>query len=237
MKTVTLSLNMADMLREHLDHCSTFKRDSKVDRKVFLDYLDGNPLSEELTEAARDFLNTRLLKLFLDAKETLIVPDDALHRLAGELHKDLGEITVTFLYEEFYAYQFVDKLNDIVRRARRVREIFAKAKAPPSVTALCREAYQAYVYGYHTASVALVRCLVESSLKDRLGVEVGELWKLNDIAMDTGLYSKRLWHKVDQIRRQANAFIHEAANGKTSSEVESLRLIGFAQEVLQAIHT
>jgi len=70
-----------------------------------------------------------------------------------------------------------------------------------------------------------------------LGVEGGELWKLNDIAVDTALYSTRLWHKVDQIRKQANTFVHEAANGKTPSEVESLRLIGFAQEVLQAIHT
>jgi hypothetical protein len=111
-----------------------------------------------------------------------------------------------------------------------VRDVFTKQKSPPNVTALCREVYQAYVNGHFTASGALVRSLVESTLKSQLRVEFGELGKLNDIAVQQAVYAKSTWYKVDQIRRQANSIIHGAASGKTASEAESLRLIGFAQE-------
>jgi hypothetical protein len=237
MRTVEVSANLADMLHQTIDESTNFKRTAEIDKKILADYTAGKPLSKEQTEAIENYLYGRFLKLFLDARETLTIPDDALHRLASEWQKDLGELGITFRYEEFYAYQFVDKLDDIVRRARRLRNVFTKRKAPPNVTALCREAYQAYVNGHFTASVSLVRSLVESTLKSQLRVEFGELGKLNELAVQKAVYPKAIWHKVDQIRRQANAIIHGAANGKTASELESLRLIGFAQEVLQAIHT
>jgi hypothetical protein len=237
MKTVTVSANLADILRERIDQSTNFKRTSTIDKNVLADYTAGKPLSAEQAQAVADYLYGRFLRLFLDARETLAIPDDALHRLASELQKDTEELGLTFRYEEFYAYQFVDKLDDIVRRARRVRDVFTKRKAPPNVTALCREAYQAYVNGHFTASVALVRSLIESTLKIRLRVDFGELRQLNDLALQKVIYPKAIWNKVDQIRRQANAVIHGAASGNTASETQSLRLIGVAQEVLQVIHT
>jgi hypothetical protein len=236
METIEVSVNLADMLRKSIDEITNFKRTAAIDQKIIADYTAGKPLSEAESQAIKDYMYGRILTLFLDAREALTIPDDALHRLASELQKKLGQLGITFRYEEFYAYQFVDKLDEIVRRARRVRDVFTKQSAPPNVTVLCREAYQAYVNGHFTASVALVRSLIESTLKSQLKVEFGELGRLNDLAVQKALYPNAIWHKVHQIRKQANAILHGAASGKIASEVDSLRLIGFAQEVLQAIH-
>lgn len=160
---------------------------------------------------------------------------DAAHRLASELTKDLDQIGITPLaYQDFYAYQFVEKLDDIVRRAFKVRDTFAKGQPPESVTRICREAYQSYLYGHHTAAVALIRSIVESTLKDRLDINIAALWKLNDLARDRGLYPKGIWHKIDPVRDEANTFIHEVSRGTLPSENENLKRIGLTQEILQA---
>lgn len=237
MKTVRVpsSLNLADILRERIDDCAGFNRNTKVAKEVLVAYLNGKPLSEEEDKAATAYLRGRFLKLFLDSKEGLIIPDDALHRLASELAKDLDHIGLTLAYQDFYAYQFVDKLDDIVRRAFKVRDMFAKGQPPESVKRICREAYQSYLYGHHTASVALIRSIVESTLKDQLHVDIGELAVLNNKALNDGLYPKGIWHKINKVREEANTFIHEVSRGKTPSEDKNLKLLGLAQEILQAL--
>ncbi len=235
MKTITVSLNLADILRKTINDCARYKRDSEVAEEVLAAYFDGKPLSEDEARQVEACFYARSLKLFLESKEGLIIPDDAVHRLAVELLKDLDNIEITFAYEDFYGYQFVDKLDEIVRRAFKVRDVFAKRRPPSSVKLLCQEAYQSYLYGYHTASVALIRCVVESVLKDQLRIDTGELSKLNDLALEKGLYPKKIWHKIDQIRKAANIFVHEPCQGKTPSESKNLELIGLAQEVLQAL--
>ena len=236
MKTIEVSANLADILRERIDKSTNYKRTAEIDKKIVADHNAGRPLSEKQTEALANYLYGKFLRLFLDARETLIIPDEAQYRLASELRDSFNQLGITYRYEEFYAYQFVDKLDDIVRRARRVRDVFGKRKSSQNVTALCREAYQAYVNGHFTASVALVRSLIEATVKNQLKVEVGEFYKLNDLALQNGVYTKSVWQKIDQIRRSANTIIHGAARGKTAAETETLRLIGLTQEVLQAIH-
>ena len=236
MKTVEVSVKLADMLRERIDESTNYKSNAAIDKRIIENFSAGRPLSKQEEEALNRHLYGRFLKLFLEAREQLVIPEDALHRLAADLNKDTDELHLTFRYEEFYAYQFVDKLNDIVRRAQRVRNVFAKEKASSNVIPLCREAYQAYVNGYFAASVALVRSLIEASIKDRLKMDIGNFRDLNKLALERGLYSRPIWQKIDQIRRSANSIIHGAARGKTAAEAESLRLIGLAQEVLQDIH-
>ena len=235
MKTITVSLNLADILRKTIDDCARYKRDAEVGEEVLAAYLSGKPLPEDEDRQVEACIYARSLKLFLESKEGLIIPDDAIHRLAVKLLKNLDDIEITFAYQDFYGYQFVDKLDEIVRRAFKVRDVFAKGRPPSSATVLCQEAYQSYLYGYHTASVALARCIVESVLKDRLQVDTGELSRLNDLALERGLYPKKIWYKIDQIRKSANIFVHEACKGKTASESKNLQLIGLAQEVLQAL--
>jgi hypothetical protein len=235
METITVSLNLADILRKTIDDAAQFKRNADVPKEVFEAYLGGEPLSEEQIKQAEFYIYGLAVQLFLEGKEGLIIPDDAIHKLAKELLRNLNDTGITFAYQDFYGYQFTDKLDDIVRRAFKVRDVFAKNRPPSSLKVLCQEAYQSYLYGYHTASVALIRCIVESVLKDRLQVDTGELSKLNDLALDRNLYPKKIWHKINSIRKTANIFVHETCRGKTPSESNNLEVIGLAQEVLQAL--
>ena len=81
----------------------------------------------------------------------------------------------------------------------------------------------------------MLRSVIETALKVRLGIKVGELWKINDDACNEGIYDEDVHDKIDHIRRRANNFIHNSYRGKTPSESENLNLIEKAQVVLQAL--
>jgi hypothetical protein len=164
----------------------------------------------------------------------LIVPEDAIHKLAGIIVKSLGESQMKFAYQDFYAYQFVDKMSDIIRRALKVRDVFAKRRISEPIKKICREAYLTFIYGYHTGSISACRSIVEALLKDGLQVDVGELKMLNDMGHDKGLYRKEIHHKIDEIRKFGNRFIHGIITGKPASESDNLKILGLTQEVLQA---
>lgn len=239
MKTITISADLGDILREAIDNVARFKRDVALPEETLRAWKEGKSLSNDQDTTIVNGLCGALLRIFLESKEGLVIPNDAVHRLAEEIHTDLdnylGGIGIEFAYQDFYGYQLVDKLEGIVRRALKVRDVFAKNHPPLSVKRLCQEAYQSYLYGYHTASMALIRCMVEATLKDRLNIDVGELQELNDMALYGDFYKKKTWDKIDQIRRKVNSFVHEANRGKTPSEYENLKLLGLAQEVLQAL--
>lgn len=234
-ETKLLSLDLADILRERIDACAKFKRHLGPYSKVLRKALRDEALSDDEQSEADSALFSALLKLFLDSKEGLIIPDDGLRRFAVEWLTDVPEIDLTLAYQDFYAYQFVDKLNDVVRRALRVRNLFAKSCPPEHVMRLCSQAYQCYLHGYHAASITLIRTLIETALKQRLGVDVGELSKLNDAGLGRELYPKKIWHKIDEIRKEGNRYVHQAVTGNSSPEAGNLALLGKAQEVLQVL--
>jgi hypothetical protein len=68
-----------------------------------------------------------------------------LNRLFTDDFQNSADIKIRWAYQDFYAYQFVDILNDIVRRAFKVRDSFAKKQPTERVKRLCREAYQCYL--------------------------------------------------------------------------------------------
>src|SRR6266568_1645245 len=158
MKSETVSLDLADILRERIDQCAKFRRDAERPPKELLDaYVNGSDLPEDDVRRVESFLLASCLKMFLNSKEHLIIPDDAKERAASRYIHDVDALGLTFAYQDFYAYQFVDRLDDVVRRAFKVRTVFSKQKPPPEVLPLCREAYQCYLHGFHTASIAAVR--------------------------------------------------------------------------------
>jgi hypothetical protein len=228
MKTVTASIDLADILRQRIDDCAVFDRRWKQS-----DEASDSSADVKLKELQRKVFSG-CLDLFLNAKAGLVIPEDAA-RLAGDVFSDQDVAALHFAYQDFYGYQMVGKLNDVIRRARRVREVFAKKPPPESARRLCSEAYQSYLYGYHTASSALVRALIETALKERLAVEVGDLGKLNDEALHRRLYQRAIWHKINEIRKRCNAVLHEAVRGTAVGEAENLKLLGLAQEVLVAL--
>ena len=233
METITVSLDLDEILRECIDRVAVYKR--KIDNPD--EILEKSKLGKELTEdedkQLDDWIISSALKIFLNSKEMLIIPEDAAHKFADHIVKRLDDLKMKFAYQDFYAYQFVDKLPDVVRRAFKIRDVFSKKHISDEVKTICKEAYLSFIQGYHIASIALCRSIVESLLKDRLNVDIGELQKLNDIAYGQGFYLKRTWDRIDQIRRSANKFLHQISKGNTPSEFDNLKILGFTQEVLQ----
>lgn len=235
MKTVTASLDLDEILRERLDASATYKRNIKIPSELLADWESGKELSEEEDKKIHDYIFSKLLKIFLDAKGTLIIPDDAAHKFIAENVNNFGGTQIRFAYQDFYAYQFIDNLQDIVRRASKVRDVFAKKSVPEPVKRICKEAYLTFIYGYHTASIALCRSIVEAVLKNRLNIDIGELCRLNDIGLGQKLYPQKIWYKIDQIRKDGNKFIHAIDRDKNPSESDNLKILGYTQEVLQVL--
>lgn len=144
-----------------------------------------------------------------------------------------------FAYQDFYAYQVLAKLPDIVRRAIRVRDVFAKRRVPEKVKRRCREAYLTYLYGHHAASVALCRSVVECVLEEIVpkeeGVERLGVYKLGEIARARGIISSHPWEKYERVRTQANRCIHSVSSGREINEAKNLEIIKLTQLVLQEL--
>jgi len=68
----------------------------------------GKEWTKEEMKQVNDFMISNALRIFLDAKETLIVPEDAVHKLSENILKNLGDFKLKF------AYQFVDKMSEIL---------------------------------------------------------------------------------------------------------------------------
>jgi len=236
LKPEIFSLDLSDILRGRIDECARFKPAQGQNLEIINRLFHGDILSEKDKQKAEAALISQSIKIFLNSKEGLVIPDDALHRVATEtIKKNLTDLDITLSYQDFYAYQFVDKLNQIVRRAFTISDLFAKNSPPEKIKHLCSEAYQCYLYGYFTSSVALIRSLVETALKDRLSSNKTKFYKLNNEGLSRGIYPPKIWKKIDQIREKGNEFLHEAIKGNIPDEKENFNLLILAQDVLQAI--
>jgi hypothetical protein len=70
-------LDLANILRQRIDDCAQFKRNAEASEDLVRDYItERRILTEEEKKQADDLLHAALLKNFLDAKSTLIIPDD-----------------------------------------------------------------------------------------------------------------------------------------------------------------
>jgi len=78
--------------------------------------------------------------------------------------------------DRYYARQLVARLEKIVKRASSLEPVRLKV-TDRAVCGLFQEAHDAFVYGFHIASIALCRSLMEHALRDK----VGERGKLRDL--------------------------------------------------------
>lgn len=173
----------------------------------------------------------------MGAKETLIIPEDAGHKFAEDVVKDFGGLKMKFAYQDFYAYQFIDKLKDVVRRALKVKEVFSKKSVSEPVKMICGQAHLTFIHGYHTASIALCRSIVEASIKARYNINFGSLGTiLNKYPIvKKDLYAKKILDKILKIKETGDKSLHQVARGKIPSESTNLKILGLTQEVLQAL--
>ena len=143
-------------------------------------------------------------------------------------------IELTLAYQDFYAYQFLDMLNDNVRRALMIRNVFSKKSVPEEVKLACAEEYRCFLYGLNTASIVLCRAIVEASLKLALKLEVGTLETLNEFAHTKAkLISSDTYRKIDTVRKEANRYAHRVSQGKEPPGKKTLNILGLTQDILR----
>jgi len=237
MKTITVSGDLVDILREIIDDMAVYKGNVEEPTELLEKSRTEAKLSQAEKEEIEWYFASKAFKKFVDSKEHLIIPEDSLEgKEKKRLKKILGHpIVMDMFYKDFYAYQFVDSLDDIVRRATKIRDTFAKSVVSEKAKGICREVYMCFIHGYHLSSMVLCRALVELLLKERLGVEVGELGKLNNIALERKIYGKETWYQIEQIRKKGNQCLHQLVKGNLPKEYQSLQVLGLTQEVVQTL--
>lgn len=132
--------------------------------------------------------------------------------------------------------RFLDEAPSIIKRAIYLRQIFIGSTISQRVKELCKEAYLTYINGNYIASVVLLRSIVETVLLERLEIERSELWNLNDLAKENGLYDIGIWRKVDIIRKSVGNIVHNIFKAKLSEE-ENRKLIILTQDILSHLLT
>lgn len=238
MKVVTATLpSVAELLREQLDAGSSLRvgKLRKTDPRLISEYLFGDKELSDRDKARAERIGTSLiLRWVIGESGKLIITDDELGRLLKEHLRPSNA-----QYEEFLAYEFIAKLGDMGRRARTVYSLWVKNPPSGRVAALCHEAYQTYIHGYHSASVALLRSVVEARLKEALGIDVlsvdkdPNLYQLEQEARSKQLHNVQVWRRIDAIRKCARDALHR---GRVPSEQENLSMIKHAQVVLEFLH-
>lgn len=229
--------SVADLLREQLDAVSSIAL-GKLKKKDFAlvdEYLFGEEQLSDLDKAhAEKIAATVFLGLVISQGEELIVANDTFSQLIKSHMRPSPR-----QYEEFYAYKFVAKLADIARRAANVSSLWTMNPPSREVAALCREAYDTYIHGYHLASVAVIRSVVEARLKEVLGKDLLALEKdpkfgeLKELAREQGLYKEHIFKRIDEIRKCGNRALH---NTRHPTEQQNLTMIKHAQAALEYFH-
>lgn len=241
MKTVRAVLpSVAALLREQLDAVSSLRvgKLRKTDADLLSEYLFGDEELSDPDKARAERIGASLLLLLvIGESKGLIVTDGAFTRILKEFERRIR--LSNRQYEEFLAYEFIAKLADMGRRARMVHWFWVKTPPSRTVAALCREAYRTYIYGCHSASVALIRSVVEARLKEALGKDILSLEhdpgfrELEKEARSKGLYNAQVWARIKDIRQCAGRALHR---GRAPTEQQNLSMIKHAQVVLEFLH-
>jgi hypothetical protein len=230
-KTATLP-SVAELLRQQLDAGSSLRvgKLRKADPRLISEYLFGDEELSDSDKARAERIGTSLLiRWVIGEGGKLIVTDDEFSRL---LKKHIRRPSIR-QYEEFLAYEFIGNLGDMARRASAVYSDWVKSPPSPVVAALCREAYQAYIHGYHSASVALIRAVVEACIREKLGHDLGTLGPLNDRAKDQKLYDRTIWERVNKLKKCGDWLLHR---GRIPTEEQNLSAIKHAKAALTMLH-
>ncbi len=230
MKTIVSDTapTLVELLREQLDAVSWLRPDLEASASLIGRFLRDEPLTDSEADEADQKLGAFLIDMFLNAREEFLVEDHILHRMAARAFDSES----TGVFEQYYAYQMLDELPDVARRAKEVRHLFATSNPRARAAALCREAYRAYIYGLHLASVATLRAVMESSLKEWLGLDLGTHRTLEPLLADA-IETKVLPSRFSQLSRKINSTANRALHrGAAPSEKENLQMIGAAQDVL-----
>ncbi len=152
-----------------------------------------------------NMIRNKSKKAFKDAlskHESIIYPDlikDDIIDIEG-LYTDEG---IYLIYEYYFVMKFLDEAPGIIIRAMQLRKIFIKELPSKRVTIFVGKRiypiYQAIIYN---ASATLLRSIIETILKEKSEQKWIELWLLNEVGKEFGLYGKEIYDKIDYIMKK-----------------------------------
>lgn len=220
-------------LREYLDEfCEARplnKREKMRALKRLQEFQNDDNVAPIDSRAADKLVGALLIYEFITAKENLVLLPDAEiweyflsdPSLINELH-----------YAQHATYRFLDDLPEIARRAATVRKLMIKRGPSVRTLSLCREAYQAYIYGFFIACVATLRSVLESELGFLLGTDSNGLAQFIKTGRSKSLYNGDTEKKMKRINEVANEALH---TGKAPSPETTLSVLSDTQRVLDRL--
>jgi hypothetical protein len=234
-------LDLIRHIKQYLDKykCSFFDAITPEAEELFKKHERGEELELNEFILLADHVVKKMFKNeFKDAlskHESIVFPDLIRDDIAAieELYNDAG---IYLLYESYYVMKFLDEAPSIIGRAIYLRQIFISGGISQRVREFCKEAYLTYINGNFIASAVLLRSIIETVLSERLDIDRTELWKLNDLAKERGLYDIGIWRKVDIIKKSVNNIVHNIFKKKLSED-ENKKLIILTQDILSHLIT
>lgn len=159
MKKVTITADLPDMLREYLDQVVKPREiPSQEEIKTYLD--DSESLDDSRKDIIEGYLTRKLVNIVIEQKESLTVWDWLGPWVPDASHK--------IYLEDYYAYQFVEMLPQIVGRAQSLTALVVKNKPSEEIVHILREAFKSYIYGLYVACICICRCVLEQLLEEKL---------------------------------------------------------------------
>jgi hypothetical protein len=236
-KQVTITANLPDMLRDYLDQVTKPREIPSQDEiKAFLD--ESNRLDDARKDIVAGYLTRRLINLVIDQKETLTVLDSLGPWVAGAEQN-------TYL-EDYYAYQFVDTLPQIIERAQAVIAVLVKTPPRKEIIVILREAFRSYIHGLYVACVCICRCILEQLLEESLRgskrklISIGFYKRLDgrpkspfEVLIDNARHENILDERGSEIAKRIIKQGNEAAHKGRSSERIALKALLDLQVLLR----
>jgi Domain of unknown function (DUF4145) len=233
-RRVTITAYLPDMLREYLDQVVK-PREVPTQEDVKVYFQDSGALDDARTEIVEAYLTRKLVDMVVEQKESLTISDwlqpwapDADHQI---------------YLEDYYAYQLVGLLPQVVQRAQSLTASIVQQRPTGEIVHFLHEACKSYIYGLYVSCICVCRCVLEQLLEDKLkdkpvpfgiyrrldGRQKGDIEALIDWAFEAKILDSQGTLIANRIRRRGNAAAH---HGK-ASEREAAKVLSDIQVLLR----
>jgi len=233
MRTVTITAYLPDMLREYLDRVAK-PHDVPTQDEIKAYFDDSGSLDDARREIIEGYLTRKLVNMVIEQKESLTVRNWLEPWVPNASHQ--------IYLEDYYAYQLVDLLPQVVQRAQSLAASIVQHGPTDEIVHVLREAFKSYIYGLYVSSICVCRCVLEQLLEEKLkdrpipigiyrrpdGREKGKIEALIDRALEAKVFDPQGCTIAKRVLRRGNNAAHD---GK-ASEGEAAKVLSDIQVLL-----
>ena len=234
MRTVTITAYLPDMLREYLDQVvKPHEVPTQEDIKAYFE--DSGSLDDARREIIEAYLTRNLVNMVIEQKESLTVGD--------WLQPWVPDANHQIYLEDYYAYQLVDLLPQVVQRAQSLAASIVQQRPTDEIVHFLHEAFKSYIYGLYVSCICVCRCVLEQLLEDKLkdkpvpigiyrrldGRQKGNIEALIDWAFEAKVLDSQGSTVAKRVLRRGN----DAAHDGKASEREATKVLADIQVLLR----